>query len=95
MLRSMTKHTGSLAKFMLRRDRIRIPLWLIGLTFFTFIVPLAFDQMYESQHERSALAETMNNPAMIAMVGHGNLDNYTTGAMTAHNMLLMTAVVVG
>src|SRR5699024_8830901 len=41
------------------------------------------------------MAETMENPAMTAMVGPGDLGNYTVGAMTTHQMLLMTALVVG
>src|SRR5699024_7616392 len=34
-------------------------------------------------------------PILTAMVGPGDLDHYTIGAMTAHQMLLLTAVVVG
>src|SRR5699024_5065531 len=41
------------------------------------------------------MAETMENPAMTAMVRPGDLANYTVGAMTAHQMLLMTSLVVG
>ena len=38
----------------------------------------------------------MKNPAMTAMVGPGyGLDNYTVGAMMAHQMLLFTAIAVG
>ena len=38
----------------------------------------------------------MLNPAMSAMVGRGyGLDNYTIGAMMAHQMLLFTALAVG
>lgn len=95
MFRSLMNNTGALAKFILRRDRIRIPLWLIGIIFFTLIVPFAFDDMYASQEDRDILAETMHNPAMIAMFGSGDFENYTIGAMTAHNMLLLTAIVVG
>lgn len=95
MLRSMTNNTFTLARFILRKDRVRIPLWLLVLIFFTLVIPIAFDDMYASQEERDVMAETMNNPAMVAMVGPGDIENYTTGAMTAHNMLLFTAVVVG
>ncbi|MBM7587419.1 ABC-2 type transport system permease protein [Bacillus pakistanensis] len=87
--------TIRLSCFILRRDRIRISLWLIGLSFFTLIVPVAFTDLYTTQQARDAMAETMRNPAMTAMVGPGNLDHYTLGAMTTHQMLLFTAVVVG
>ena len=41
------------------------------------------------------MAETMRNPAMAAMVGRGyGLDNYTNGAMMAHQMLLFTGIAV-
>ncbi len=95
MANTIFKRTGSLFRFMIRRDRIRIPLWLVGICFFTFVVPLAFDGLYGSQHERDVMAETMENPAMTAMVGPADLSNYTLGVMTAHQMLLLTAVVVG
>ncbi|MHA6252632.1 ABC transporter permease [Oceanobacillus sp. CAU 1775] len=95
MFRSVTNNTFTLTKFILRLDRVRLLLWLVGIIFFTLIVPIAFDGMYASQEERDVMAETMNNPAMVAMVGPGDIENYTTGAMTAHNMLLFTAVVVG
>src|SRR5690606_11914542 len=56
----------------------------------------AFTGLYENAQERQAIAATMQNPAMTAMVGPGyGLNNYTAGAMMAHQMLLMTAVVVG
>ncbi|MBO0992841.1 ABC transporter permease [Bacillus sp. SD088] len=89
------KNTISLARLMISLDRLRLPMWLLMIAIFTWIVPLAFDDMYATQQERDVMAETMRNPAMTAMVGPGNLDQYTTGAMTTHQMLLLTAVVVG
>ncbi|WP_164214402.1 ABC transporter permease [Virgibacillus sp. YIM 98842] len=94
-LLSTSRNTLQLTRLIMRRDRIRIPLWLIGITFFTLIVPVAYEEMYGSDQERQGMAETMGNPAMTAMVGPGNLENYTVGAMTSHQMLLLTAVVVG
>jgi len=95
MAQNFMAKTGHLSRFILRLDRIRISLWLVGLTFFTFIVPIAFMGLYDTQQERDAMAETMANPAMTAMVGPGDLANYTVGAMTTHQMLLMTAAIVG
>lgn len=96
----MTRHlfdgTGTLIRFILRRDRLRLPIWLVSFAAVSAIIALAFVGLYQNQEERQAMAETMRNPAMTAMVGPGyGLDNYTVGAMTAHEMLLMTAVVVG
>ncbi|UFT99329.1 ABC transporter permease [Radiobacillus kanasensis] len=86
---------GSLSKLIIRRDRIRIPLWFVGICFFTFMVPIAFTELYGSQEQRDVMAKTMENPAMTAMVGPADLSNYTLGVMTAHQMLLLTALVVG
>src|SRR5690606_23353 len=96
----MTRHlfdgTGTLIRFVLRRDRLRLPIWLVSFAAISAISALAFVGLYQNAEERQAMAETMRNPAMTAMVGPGyGLDNYTVGAMTAHEMLLMTAVVVG
>ena len=95
MIDMIFKRTGLLSRLILRRDRIRIPLWLIGIAFFTFMVPIAFTELYGTQEQRDVMAQTMKNPAMLAMVGTHDLSNYTLGVMTAHQMLLMTAVVVG
>ncbi|HSI66123.1 MAG TPA: ABC-2 transporter permease, partial [Planococcus sp. (in: firmicutes)] len=96
----MDKHlfdgTGSLVRFILRRDRIRIPVWLLSFAGVSVVIANAFTGLYQGPAERQAMAETMVNPAMTAMVGPGyGLDNYTNGAMMAHQMLLMTAVVAG
>ncbi|WZY01277.1 ABC-2 transporter permease [Bacillus sp. FSL W7-1360] len=87
--------TGRLMRFILRRDRLRIPIWLVSIIAITFLTASSLAQLYPSDEERQTIAETMNNPAMIAMVGPGyGLDHYTEGAMMAHQMLLFTAVVV-
>lgn len=86
--------SGHLAKFIVRRDVFRLLLWLVSISAVTFSVPPAFRKLYPIQEQRDILAETMRNPAMTAMVGPGNLDSYTLGAMMSHQMLLLTAVAV-
>ncbi|HKL79473.1 MAG TPA: hypothetical protein VJ888_03435, partial [Mobilitalea sp.] len=55
----------------------------------------AFNELYPTQQDRDIMAETMKNPAMTAMVGPGyGLDNYSNGAMMAHEMLLFTSIAV-
>ena len=88
-------NTGKLTRFILRQDRVRIPIWIIAITLITMIVAPAFTELYPTAMERQAIAETMKNPAMTAMVGPGyGLDNYTIGAMMGHQMLLFTAIAV-
>ena len=95
MRHSSFKQMPLLLRFIVKQDRIRTPIWLIGLVLFTLLVPIAFADLYPEQAERDLMAETMKNPAMTAMVGPGDIAHYTIGAMTAHQMLLLTAVVVG
>lgn len=89
------KRSFQLFKLTIRRDRIRASIWIFALAFFTLIIPGSFQNLYPDQQDRDAMAVTMENPAMVAMVGEGDLDNYTIGAMSAHQMVLITAVFVG
>ncbi|WEK53551.1 MAG: ABC transporter permease [Candidatus Cohnella colombiensis] len=96
MSKQIFHNTGLLSRFILRRDRLRIPVWIIALVAFTCLVAISFTTLYGSEQARQAIAESMKNPAMTAMVGIGyGLDNYTFGAMMAHQLLLMTSIVVG
>ncbi|GGC78865.1 ABC transporter permease [Thalassobacillus devorans] len=96
MHKRLYANTGVLARHIARQDRVRLVIWMAAFLVSTLLVVSAFSTLYSSETERQAMAETMENPAMIAMVGPGyGLDNYTVGAMLAHQMLLLTAVVVG
>ncbi|WP_078430874.1 ABC transporter permease [Alkalihalobacterium alkalinitrilicum] len=95
MWKPLYNHTGSLSRFIVRSDRIRLSIWLPAISLITIITASSFTGLYQSEQERQAIAETMRNPAMTAMVGPGyGLDNYTAGAMMAHQMLLFTAITV-
>lgn len=96
MSKQLYSSTGVLTRFIIRRDRIRIPIWIIALSAITCLVAISFSTLYVSEQDRQVIAQTMMNPAMTAMVGISyGLDNYTFGAMIAHQMLLMTAIVIG
>mgnify|MGYP001203880292 CR=1 FL=1 len=93
MAKALNQNAGKLARFMLRRDRLRIPIWLVAIVGFVILVALVYESAYGEDGERQAMAETMKNPAMIAMIGKGyGIDDYTLGAMMAHQMLLFTAI---
>lgn len=95
MAKDVYKNTGNLSRFLLRKDRIRIPIWLLSIAVLTFVVALAFTDLYETAEDRQGIAETMKNPAMEAMVGKAyGIDNYTFGAIMANQMLLFTALAV-
>jgi ABC-2 type transport system permease protein len=95
MWKQLSNQTGKMASFIIRRDRIRFPIWITSLALITIVTASSFTNLYQTDQERQAIAETMKNPAMTAMLGPGyGLDNYTAGPMMAHQMLLFTAIVV-
>lgn len=87
--------SGSLTRFILKRDRIRLLIWIIGLSaFFIALVPI-FKMLLTTSEERMVTAEMMLNPAMVAMVGpvYGIAD-YNTGALYGNMMLLFSVMIV-
>lgn len=81
--------TGSLLRFLFRRDRIRLPVWILSIAAFTAgFVPL-FDGFLLEDADPQVFATMMENPAMIALAGpvYGKAD-YHTGAAYANMMLV-------
>jgi ABC-2 type transport system permease protein len=88
--------TRALMRFILRRDRIRIPVWLGALTLVTVSTANSFQTLYGSDVDRQRVAETMNSPAGLAMTGPSHyLENYHFGAMMSHQMFGFMGVMVG
>lgn len=89
-------NTRTLMGGIFRRDRIRIPVWVISIVLFTVLIAVVLPDLYTTDVERQVMAETMKNPAITVMLGPGyGLDNYTDGAMMAHFMLAFTAIAMG
>lgn len=86
----------SLCRFILRRDRIRILIWMIGLLFLTVGFGNIVPGMYPSDAERLVMAETMKSPAMVSMIGPVyDEGGYTVGALYGNFMLLWTVAIAG
>jgi ABC-2 type transport system permease protein len=94
----MTSLTGAwtLIRFILRRDRIRIPIWVVAILATVVGTAAIFPDTYPTAADRQARATLVENPAMRLLLGpvHGTED-YTFGAMMATEMLGMMLVVVG
>ncbi len=88
--------TGILSKFIVRRDRIRLLIWLFGLAIFVAVLVPVFEDILLVSSDMTAIIETMKNPAMIAIVGpvYGEA-NYTLGAAYANYMLVFSAMFAG
>lgn len=90
--------SGILSKFIVKRDRVRLFVWLAALAGFVIaFIPVFYNMFGEGAGgvmEKSVMVEMMKNPAMIAIVGpvYGAA-NYTTGAMYANFMLVFSAMI--
>jgi ABC-2 type transport system permease protein len=88
--------TGTLLRFALRRDRIRLPVWIIALWLTTLSSTSNFETTYPDPSDRAELAGTMNSPAMLALSGPEHyLSDYTFGSMAAHQLIGFFAIFVG
>jgi ABC-2 type transport system permease protein len=81
--------TGQLLRLGLRRDRVRLAAWLLGVAGLTVYAAGALDTTYPTAADRQARGEVMSNPAAVMLSGPGyGLDHYTLGAMVANEVAL-------
>jgi ABC-2 type transport system permease protein len=86
--------TGSLVRLILRRDRIRLPVWIVAILGLVYASASAVQGIYSTQAELDAYARTMgNSPGAIAFSGPPIALN-TTGGVTVFevNQSAMIAV---
>ncbi|MFC3420118.1 ABC transporter permease [Salinicoccus hispanicus] len=79
----------------LRDVWLRVLLWIVGISALTLIVPFAFEGLYSSEQEREVLRQTLDNPALIAMIGPVPEGAYTIAVMFSHEMLVFMAIIHG
>jgi polyether ionophore transport system permease protein len=88
--------TGAMIRFTLRRDRVRIPVWVLAISLSVLGSVASFKSTYPTAPDRQQRAAVLDNAVGKLFTGPGyGLDNYTYGAMTANEMLLYTALAVG
>ncbi len=80
--------TGTLVRFALRRDRVRLPVWVGSIVLFLVATAASFPGLYADPASRQARAAVMGNPAAVAFGGPRiGFDDYTFGAMLTNEML--------
>lgn len=97
MDKNSLKGTRSLIGFMLKQQRMKIIVWLISIVGITLATATAYPDIYPDEEARYGFAITMDNPAMIAMLGPGyEMDAYlaSIGPLFAQEMLLFTVIAV-
>src|SRR5699024_4725571 len=63
--------TGTLLRFMLRRDRIRLPVWLIGISIFVPYFFSAFEQLFPTKADLAQMASFTSGPMLGLLGGPG------------------------
>lgn len=87
--------TATLIRFILRRDRVRVPVWIAAIVGFCLMSVASLPDLYATAADRQARAELMQSPAAVIFTGpRYGLDNYTFGAMTANEMFAFIAIAV-
>lgn len=76
--------TGALLRFNLRRDRIKLPAWLLGITIFVFYYGVALPQIYQTEEDLRIVSQFAEGAvgALIAGPGYG-LDQPTIESVIA------------
>ena len=89
-------NTKLLTRLILRREIINSTLWIIITSVFLALIAFMFIHgMGMDAESRQAMAEVMDNPAMVAMVGPIIGENhFTVGAMYTTMMLVFTALAI-
>jgi ABC-2 type transport system permease protein len=86
--------TWALVRFILRRDRVRLPVWIVGITLLVLSTAASIEGLYPTQADLDTAAETANeNAALIAL----NAPAYaldTLGGQTVFNIGSFGYVVV-
>ncbi|MFD3821373.1 ABC transporter permease [Streptomyces sp. NPDC058625] len=88
--------TRTLIRFALRRDRIRLPVWILALLLGTLMTANSFRTLYSDPEDRANAVKSVDSPAGLAMSGPRHyLDDDSFGSILSHQMLGFTTVLVG
>lgn len=95
MVVQLFKGASRITKLLLQQNGFKIGLWLIGLIGVTMATVTAYTTIYTGQNEIVNFGLTMQNPAMIAMLGKAYaVESFNLGTVFASEMLLFSAIAV-
>lgn len=89
--------TGMVLSLLFKQLRWKLLIWLSSIIGINLIVAAFYPTLYDDEASRLAAAMTMENPAMVAMLGPGyDTEAYiaSSGPFFANEMLLFTAIAV-
>lgn len=92
-MKNLFCNTFTYAKFIFKREKKYFIIWFISIFFLVVGQAQSFVDLYPTAEDRAEIARSMDNPAIIALMGlpYGK-DNYTMGALMSQQSLLFTIV---
>lgn len=82
-------------RLLFKQLRVKVAVWLVILCGMSILFAPVFDDLYSSEEELQSIEATLDNPAMVALVGPIPDAEYTTGVSFSHQMLVFMALVHG
>jgi ABC-2 type transport system permease protein len=86
--------TGTLVRFLLRRDRVRLPAWAVGFGVFMLYLVTALPAAYGTEEELAGAAQLFEEPVGRMMIGPGygfeapTLERFVTNGYGLYFLLL-------
>ncbi|MFD6176880.1 MULTISPECIES: ABC transporter permease [unclassified Isoptericola] len=85
--------TWSLVRFILRRDRVRLLVWSLGIPLLYLGSLPEYTTMLDDAEGQAVRAALVSSPAMVAMTGPGyGTDHYTVGPALANELTLWVVI---
>ncbi|MGL4176692.1 MAG: ABC transporter permease [Dermatophilaceae bacterium] len=94
MTRSEMTGAGHLVRLTLRRDRVRLPLWVLGLTGLTAVSAGAVQDLYATPDQVASYASTVGSSAVQHLVNGTPVALDTLGGITSYEVTATAGVVV-
>ena len=92
-MRTATAGTRPVVRLVLRRDRFRLPVWVVLLVVVPAVTPPSLAELFPNEAARAGYAGGVRaNPALLAI--QGPVFDTSLGALTAGRSLTLTAVLV-
>lgn len=81
---------GVLLSIAFRRDRVRLPLWIIGIVALELLMVTSIIALYPSEQDRAGYAVLIDNPGGTFLIGRiYSAQSYTSGVITGHQTMVM------
>lgn len=85
--------TGPLIRLALRRDRLRLPIWVLVITAIIAVTPASFGELYPTEAGRASYAAGVtSNPALMAI--QGPIFGTSLGALTAGRLMTIASMLI-